>query len=74
LPLSQDLISAVQLRDADEVFATSTAGGIMPITRIDGVLVGNGGPGTVTQSLRDLYWQKHTDPAWSVAVNDLLND
>jgi branched-chain amino acid aminotransferase len=74
LPLSQDLISAVQLREADEVFATSTAGGIMLITRIDGVLVGNGGPGTVTQSLRDLYWQKHTDPAWSVAVNDLLND
>lgn len=59
------------LRGADEVFATSTAGGIMPVTRIDGNPVANGGMGPLTRRLTDLYWEKHTDPAWSTAVADI---
>ena len=38
-------IPAQTLRDADEVFITSTAGGIMPVRGIDGELVGDGAPG-----------------------------
>jgi branched-chain amino acid aminotransferase len=45
-------------RGADEVFLTSTAGGVVPITRIDGQAVGDGSPGPVTTRLRGLYWQK----------------
>ncbi len=56
---------------ADEVFATSTAGGIMPITRINGDPVGSGEMGPVTRSLIDAYWQRHTDPNWSTAVRAL---
>jgi len=62
------------VRAADEVFITSTAGGIMPVGRIDGRPVGTvgpGGPGALTERLKDLYWAKHSDPAWSVAVGDL---
>lgn len=47
-----------ELRAADEVFITSTGGGIMPITRIDGRPVGSGQPGPVTRRLDDLYWSK----------------
>ncbi len=65
-------IPASHARMADEMFATSTAGGIMPITRIDGAPVGDGEPGALTARLIDLYWQKHTDPAWSTGVNELL--
>ena len=65
-------VTADELRTADESFATSTAGGIMPVTEIDGRPVGEGRPGPVTRRLIDLYWEKHTAPGWSVAVDELL--
>ncbi|MEI9425750.1 aminotransferase class IV [Mesorhizobium sp. Cs1299R1N1] len=57
-----------ELLQADEVFITSTAGGIMPVTRIDHTVIGDGKVGSVTTQLMDLYWQKHSDPEWSSAV------
>lgn len=62
-------LTADRLRGADEVFITSTAGGIMPATRIDGQPVGDGKPGPVTQRLTELYWEKHDDPGWTTAVH-----
>ncbi|MCG8596397.1 MAG: aminotransferase class IV [Kiloniellales bacterium] len=56
------------LHAADEVFVTSTAGGIMPLTRLDDRPVGDGRPGPVTRTLIGLYWAKHEDPAWTTAV------
>lgn len=61
-------VSPRELRAADEVFITSTAGGIMPVTNVDGAPVACGQVGSVTRRLMDLYWQKHEDPAWSTAV------
>lgn len=61
-------ISRTEIKGADEVFITSTAGGIMPVTRIDHAAIANGRVGPVTRRLMDLYWQKHDDPAWSTAV------
>lgn len=46
------------LREADEAFLSSTAGGIMPVTQIDGKPLGNGAPGILTTELRQRYWQK----------------
>ncbi len=46
------------LREADEAFLTSTAGGIMPVTRVDGRPLGNGAPGILTTELRTRYWRK----------------
>lgn len=66
-------VTAAEARAADEVFATSTAGGIMPVTRIDGAMAGNGEPGQVTRALIKAYWAKHGDPAWSTAVSDVLS-
>lgn len=57
-----------QLRRADEAFLTSTAGGIIPITEIDGQPVGDGRPGPVTGRVTGLYWQLHEDPAWTTPV------
>ncbi|TIQ15378.1 MAG: branched-chain amino acid transferase, partial [Mesorhizobium sp.] len=56
------------LRQSDEVFITSTAGGIMPVTKIDGVPVADGKVGAITRRLMTIYWQKHEDPAWSSSV------
>ena len=62
-------LSAAALKGADEVFITSTAGGIMPVARIDAAPVGNGNPGPLTGKLIELYWAKHEDPAWSTPVD-----
>ncbi len=61
-------VPAEALRAADEVFITSTAGGIMPVTRIDDSAIGDGRAGRMTRRLTDLYWDKHRDPAWTTAV------
>lgn len=62
-------VSARELRQADEAFATSTAGGIMPVTRIDGRPLGDGAPGRLTLELRERYWAAHDEPRWSEPVN-----
>ena len=53
------IVTADDLRGADEAFITSTAGGVIPITRIGGAPVGDGEIGPVVTRLRDLYWQRH---------------
>ncbi len=54
-------VSPDDLRSADEVFVTSTAGGILPVVRIDHAPVGDGGVGPVTENLRTLYWRRHDE-------------
>ena len=61
-------ISYKKIITSQEIFATSTAGGIMPITKIDGKKIGGGNFGKVTKKLYKLYWKKHLDPAWSCLV------
>ena len=65
-------ISIEKLKSSDELFATSTAGGIMPITKINGKTVGLGAPGKITRQLHKIYWDKHSDPDWSLSVEDIL--
>jgi branched-chain amino acid aminotransferase len=64
----QGRLTAGDLTGAQEVLITSTAGGIMPVTVIDGRPVGSGSPGPLTTRLRDRYWARHTDPRWSAPV------
>ena len=53
----------------DEVFITTTAGGIMPITQIDGQAIGAGVPGPVTLRLQKRYWEVHEDPRYTLEIN-----
>lgn len=61
-----------QLRAADEAFISSTAGGIMPITVVDGRRLGNGIPGAMTRELRELYWSKREAGWHGTLITDLL--
>lgn len=61
--------TAADLRGADEVFMASTAGGIMPINKIDDDVIGGGGPGPVTKRLSDAYWVMHDEPGMSTPVS-----
>ncbi len=54
---------------ADEVFITTTAGGIIPITKINGQAIGTGTPGQVTQKLQKRYWEVHQDPRYTLPID-----
>lgn len=56
---------------ADEIFLTSTAGGVMPAGHLDGKAIGTGAPGPVTEKIRSTYWDRHADLAWTTAVSSL---
>jgi branched-chain amino acid aminotransferase len=66
--VEQGLLTADDLRRADEVLVTSTAGGIMPVTVVDGEPVAAGVPGPLTNRLREAYWRRHEDPRFSTPV------
>ena len=67
-PLDRRSVPAGEMRSAGEVFFTSTAGGIMPVTKVDGEAIGDGEPGPVTSRLRDAYWDLHRDPRYATPV------
>ena len=62
-------ISEEEFRRGTELFATTTAGGVMPITSLDGEPVGDGRVGQVTRRLRDAYWAAHEDPRYITPVD-----
>jgi branched-chain amino acid aminotransferase len=47
-----------QLRSANEVFLTTTAGGIIPVTLIDNRKIADGTPGPKTVCLHTEYWKR----------------
>ena len=73
LSILKKSISLEELQSANELFATSTAGGIMPITRVSGQKIGDGKVGSITRELNNLYWEKHSNDSWSDSVIDILN-
>ena len=69
LPFALARLHADALRAADEVFLSSTAGGIMPVTRLDGRILGNGTAGPVTRQVLEAYWEAHADPRLATPVD-----
>ena len=63
------------LRDADEVFLSSTGGGVIPVASVDGVPVAGrpaGQFGPVSTRLQQAYWALHDDPRCVEAVDYAL--
>jgi branched-chain amino acid aminotransferase len=69
LPVELRALPAEELRSADEAFLSSSGGGVLPVTRVDGRVLGNGAPGPVTQRLLKTYWDWHRDPAYSRPID-----
>jgi branched-chain amino acid aminotransferase len=57
IAVEQTPVSLADLRAADEVFLTTTAGGILPVTRVDDTAIRNG-PGPYTRRLHHAYWER----------------
>ncbi|MEQ1736019.1 MAG: aminotransferase class IV, partial [Rhodoglobus sp.] len=68
LRVEERALSYDELVSADEVFVTSTAGGIVPVTVVDGLEIGDGAPGAVTLRIRERYWGMHEEDRYSEVV------
>jgi branched-chain amino acid aminotransferase len=69
LQVAAEALPAATAQAADEVFITSTAGGVMPVTRISDQRIGDGIPGALTMRLTQAYWALHDDPDYSMAID-----
>lgn len=69
MPVQADDISLDEFLEADEVFATTTGGGLVSVTRVNDRVFSNGAPGEITRLFRETYWAWHNDPAMSEAVD-----
>ena len=68
LPLAERALPAAELRSAREVFLSTSGGGVLPVTRVDGRSVGDGRVGPVVRRLVQTYWDWHRDPRFSRPV------
>jgi branched-chain amino acid aminotransferase len=55
IPTREDVLREEDLAAADEVFITSTTREIVPVSRVDDLVIGGGRPGPVTVRLRGLF-------------------
>ena len=70
IPAREAQLTPYDLYAADEVFITSTAGGIMPLVEIDGRPIADGKPGPVSQRIHGLYWQLRESGKDAVPIFD----
>ena len=49
-----------QVYSAEEAFVTGTLGGVTPVTKVDGRVIGDGRPGKQTARAGELYLQRVT--------------
>ena len=66
---SREVLPRAHLAAADEVFLTTSGGGLIPITVIDGTALGDGTPGPLTTRLDGLYWSKR-EAGWHATPVD----
>lgn len=67
IPVRVEALPVATLRRADEVFLSSTGGGAVGISSVDGVPVGGRAPGDfgpITRRLQQAYWDLHADPRY----------
>ena len=73
IPARLTMFNAGVLKNAAEIFLTSTAGGVMPVTTLNGKSIGDGKPGKVTSLIQKRYWEAHDEDRWTTAVDYLVD-
>jgi branched-chain amino acid aminotransferase len=69
IPARQTMFDAGVLENSAEVFITSTAGGVMPVTTVNGRSIGDGKPGKITTLIQKRYWEAHDEDRWTTPVD-----
>ena len=72
IPMEIRKVHPGELVEADEVFASTTAGGVMPVIHVGPRPVGDGVPGAITRRLQALYWSKREEGWHGTRVADVL--
>ena len=72
LPFELRKIRPEEIAEASEVFTSTTAGGVMPVTRINGKPIGNSHAGIVTNRIQQTYWSEREAGWHGVRVGDIL--
>ena len=71
LPVAVGRVQVFDLYNADEVFLSSTAGGIVPVVQLDGRTIGSGKPGPTTRRIHESYHSllESGEKSWPVCYN-----
>ena len=69
IPIRLDMFGADVLIAAEEIFLTSTAGGVMPVTIVNDRTIGDGKPGKITTLIQKRYWEAHDEGPWVTPVD-----
>lgn len=74
LEVKERRITRDEVYIAEEAFFTGTAAEVLPISELDGRMIGSGGRGPITEKLQSMYFDqvmgKRTEhPQWSTLIN-----
>ncbi|WP_460452361.1 aminotransferase class IV [Alsobacter sp. SYSU BS001988] len=58
IPAAVRPVPVAELREADEIFLATTAGGVMPASRIDEHILGNDRPGPLSERICKTFWEQ----------------
>ena len=61
-------VKGEELYAADEMFIASTAGGIMPVSRVDDHVMSGDKPGLISVKLKDAYWKKREEGWYATPI------
>lgn len=62
-------LSVTEFLDSDEVFISSSAGGVIPIVKVNDTLFSNGTCGPCTKKIYDTYWEWFNSPKYRTQID-----
>jgi branched-chain amino acid aminotransferase len=70
IPAAPAPVAPYDLLTADEVFLSSTAGGLVPVVRVDGATIGDGRPGPILRRIDAAYGELQRSGRYGTAIPD----
>ena len=56
IPIETRSLTKIEFMEADEIFLTTSSGGVVPITQVNDRIFSNNVPGEMSNKLKDCYW------------------
>ena len=72
IPYEERKVHPDELQVVDEIFCSTTAGGVMPVTQLDSHPIGNGHKGLLTSRIQEKYWRKRESGWRGTRIEDIL--
>ncbi len=69
IPREARAVALEEMLEADEIFLSTTGGGLVPVTQVDDRIFSNGVPGAVTSDLRERYFDWRMRPGYRQEVS-----